>query len=123
MQRIWLNLGTLVLLLGIIGTARATQVMYSAPVEDNASKGMYCDIVDAGTTSIMGTISANSYGNIIEAGPQSFSIIPGQGASLYVPSPQAAYCKVTLTTGSTKKVRGVAIYNYGTTGAYTIPIQ
>jgi hypothetical protein len=123
MKRIWLNLGTLVLLLGLSGTARATQIMYSAPDQDNLVAGMYCDILNTGKTPIKGTITANDYLGTVRAGPMSFDLAADNAANLPVVSNLAAYCKVVLTTGSTKKVRGVAVYHFNTTGAYTIPIQ
>jgi len=99
------------------GRASAGGIMYSAPVVDGK---LYCDIRNAGTSEVVGTIEIISYGGSTDAGPFSFTLAPGAGTYF---SGLGASCKVTLTKGSPKKMRGVALYHYEADGAYTIPIQ
>lgn len=92
--------------------------MYSAPSNDG---GLFCMIRNAGTSEIVGTIETVSFGGVSTGNALGVTLLPGQGNGAFFPS--GVSCKVTLTKGSPKKVRGVAIYNFGTDGAYTIPIQ
>jgi hypothetical protein len=99
--------------------AFAGGVMYSAPISDDA---IYCDIRNAGTSEIAGTIETVNYSGTTTSGPQDFTLAPGVGTFHFSPGGGSS-CKVTLTKGSPKKVRGVALYNYAEPGAYVVPIQ
>lgn len=95
--------------------------MFSAPSLVDGGDFRYCDIVNAGTSTIRGEITHHDYFDSVVQGPDPFSLAPGQG---FVSSAAVgAYCKVTLTSGSAEKVRGVAICNWGSDRQYSVPIQ
>lgn len=98
--------------------AAAGGVMYSAPANDGA---ILCGINNAGTSPIVGTIETVFFSGNTATGPSSFMLAPGEGTTHA--GALGSSCKVTLTKGSPKKVRGTARYRIGTDGVYAIPIQ
>jgi hypothetical protein len=107
---------------GVPERARAGGVMYSAPLRVFTGE-TYCDIRNAGTMPIEGTIETVDYGGFTVSGPVAFTLAPGVGTTMPSLDNRTSSCKVTLTKGSPKKVRGVAVYNYLEAGALVIPIQ
>jgi hypothetical protein len=109
------------LLATLATSAHAGKVLWTAPAQ-GAYPGLqtlFCDIVNVGTTPQEVTIDILDYfGNVVQ-GPLQQLLVPEQGTALGDGSGSGARCRFTVS-GSTKKVRAIAMYDNGS--AYTVAI-
>ena len=112
------------LLATLTTSAHAGKVLWTAPAlaAYPSTQTIYCDIVNVGTTPQDVTIDVLDYfGNLIQGGfPQ--TLPPEQGTAVGDASGAGARCRFTVT-GSTKKVRAMAVYDNGTNYTISVPAQ
>ena len=77
---------------------------------------MHCDITNAGATAADVTIEVMDYNGNVISGPYMTTIAPNTGDYLGPTlNPSAAWCRFTVSTGSTKLLRGIAVYDNAST--------
>jgi hypothetical protein len=113
------------LLLATIATsAHAGKVLWTAPALGAypSTQTVYCDIVNVGTTPQDVTIDILDYFGNVVLGGFSQPLAPEQGTALGDGSGAGARCRFTVT-GSTKKVRAMAVYDNGSQYTIAVPAQ
>jgi hypothetical protein len=112
------------LLATITTSAHAGKVLWTAPALGAypTTQTIYCDVVNVGTTPQDVTIDVLDYfGNLIQGGfPQ--TLAPEQGTADGDGSGACARCRFTVT-GSTKRVRAMAVYDNGSQYTIAVPAQ
>jgi hypothetical protein len=86
------------------------------------SHTLYCDCVNVGTKPVDVFVEILEYNGTVVTS-QTFTLAPGTGNALTGGSGVGAWCRFTPTAGSTKNLRGVAIYDDGTAYRAAIPAQ
>ena len=108
------------------GTAFAgAQVLTTAPAMHiyPTNQTLYCDIVNVSTKQINATVEIVDYYGNVTSGPLTQPLPPFNGTALGESVPNSgAYCRFTVDT-SKKGVRGVAVYDNGSTYQMSIPAQ
>jgi hypothetical protein len=88
-----------------------TKILATAPAALGANR-LHCDITNAGTSPADVTIEIMDYAGTVVHGPYVTTIQPGTGDYLGPTlNAAAAWCRFTVTTGSTKLLRGIAVYD------------
>jgi len=118
-----LTLAAGILLATLTTSAHAGKVLWTPPglAAYPAQQTIYCDIVNVATTPQVVTIDIlDYYGNLVQSTQQ--TLVPEQGTALGDNGFSAARCRFTVS-GSTKKVRAMAIYDNGSAYTVAIPAQ
>jgi hypothetical protein len=107
------------------GTSQAGKVLWTAPALHMypTNQTLYCDVVNVGTTPQDVTIEILDYYGAVTSGPVTSTLGPEQGNALGEASPLGgARCRFTVS-GSTKKVRAIAVYDNGSAYTVAFPAQ
>ena len=112
------------LLATLATSAHAGKVLWTAPAlaAYPSLQTIYCDIVNVGTTPQDVTIDILDYFGNPVGFPLTQTLAPETGTANGDGSGSGARCRFTLT-GSTKKVRAMAIYDNGSGYTVAIPAQ
>ena len=113
-----------VMLATLATSAHAGKVLWTAPALGAypTLQTIYCDVVNVGTTPQTVTIDVLDYfGNVVQGGFQQL-LSPEQGTAVGDASGQGARCRFTVS-GSTKKVRAMAVYDNGSAYTIAVPAQ
>lgn len=111
-------------LVSMTSTARAGGVLVTAPASASypTAQTLYCDALNAGTKPLTITFEAVQYDGTVDASQVDTILAPGQGDALLAAG-GSAYCRFTVTKGSSKKVRAAALYDDGAGYTVAIPAQ
>jgi hypothetical protein len=103
-------------------SAHAGKVLWTPPAlaAYPSLQTIYCDIVNVATTPQDVTIEVLDYFGNVVSGPMTITLPPEQGNALGDGSGSGARCRFTVS-GSTKKVRAVAVYDNGSGYNVAIP--
>ena len=106
--------------LATLGTAQAGKVLWTAPADASfpGNQTIYCDAVNVGTTPQQVTFEILDNTGSVVGGPSSIVLPPEQGNALGSFG-GGTRCRFTVS-GSTKKVRAVAVYDNGS--GYTLAV-
>jgi hypothetical protein len=98
-----------------------TKILASAPAPLGAGNTMFCDVtnLDPVDSVDVATEIMDVGGNVI-VGPSLNTIPPSTGGDVGSNNPLAAWCRFTVN-GSTKNLRGMAVYDNGTSYTMSLP--
>jgi hypothetical protein len=122
---------TIARVLGILALSGAApafagnNILYTAPALHvyPTDQTLYCDVLNVGSKPVDVTIEILDYFGVATTAPVTSTLQPGQGNALGEGAPLGgAYCRFT-STGSKKTLRGVAVYDDGSTYTMAIPAQ
>lgn len=117
-----LSLGAAFMLCGASTALAGPKYLMSAPALRSfpASQTLFCDLVNLDVAPQDVIFEVMDYNGTVTAGPLPFTLAPNNGYYLPDYTGNGAWCRFTVNT-STKKFRGIAIYDDGTTYVATIP--
>jgi hypothetical protein len=102
--------------------AASSKVLYTAPAQSNypTLQTLYCDILNVDTEPMSITVDIFDYSGTMVATTGAVAILPSAGTALPDTTGAGAYCRFTIS-GSTKKVRAMAIYDNGLAYTTSVP--
>ncbi len=117
-----LTLGAAFLLCGASAALAGPKYLVSAPAIRTfpGPQTLFCDLVNLDAVNQDVIFEVMDYNGVVTAGPMPILLAPNNGFYLADYSGNGAWCRFTVNA-STKKFRGIAIYDDGTTYVATIP--
>ena len=115
--------GAALALCGASAAQAGTKIMATPPIPNNipVNHTMFCDLMNFNTTPKDVTIEIMDLNGVIANGPFGpITLGPSQGIAFSNNSGTGAWCRFTVD-GSTKKYRGIAIYDNGTNYTVSVP--
>jgi hypothetical protein len=101
--------------------AASSKVLYTAPAQSNypTLQTLYCDILNVSNEPMDITVEILDYSGTVVATSGALAINPTAGTAFPDTTGAGAYCRFSIS-GSTRKVRAMAIYDNG--AAYTTSV-
>ena len=118
--------GFVAVLLSGASSANAATMLATAPAFAEGGQSIVCTAVNVGTTPVTIVFEAVEFDGTVDTtmgGVAGENLNPGTGDFLIGDAATSAWCRITVTKGSAKKVRAMAIYDDGTELWTTVPAQ
>jgi hypothetical protein len=113
-----------VTLVSMASATQAATILATAPARASYpnSQTIYCDAVNAGTKPVTLTFEAVQYDGTVDASNVDVVMAPGTGDGI-PGGAESAWCRFTVTKGSAKSIRAMAVYDDAGTYVMSVPAR